>query len=139
MQGLMSVLPHLIAVVFLWAVTIVGTYAVERFIKSKALKKVGVKKKDIKPILPFIPLIRIGATAIAVIVGVAVILFLYNPMVRTYSEMDKMTEAQSDTGHVEATKEEIKEQNKVAAAAKSKKLKKSAEEDTDKAMDALRS
>ena len=81
---------------------------------------------------------RLVATGIATIIFAVVVLFLYNPTERTYSEMNKMTEAKADPAHVEPTKEAISQQNKEVVTKKSNEMRRDATEDNTNAMDAFK-
>ena len=136
MQGLVSLWPHLLTIVLIWIAVLVGLYAMRNVILSRDIRK--NLNLDREWIMVFYRISRLAATGAAAVIFVVVVLFMYNPTERTYSEMDKMTEAKADQAYVEPTKEEIKQQNKGVVIEKSKEMRKDATEDNLEAMDAFK-
>jgi len=135
MQGLQSVLYHLVTIGLLWLVVVV----VVKIMKSSILKgmdevdentkerKEGVKKAA--------SLITIAATAIALIFFVVTVLFLTNPTERSYEEMNTIGTSEVDTEYVEPTKEEIKTSSEELIEMRHEEKKEEATRDTDEAME----
>lgn len=136
MQGLAAIFPHLIAIASVWLMILVVLYAMRKFMSSKSIKEgVTIKTEDT---LSLIRVARFIVTMIALLMTASVFLFLYNPIERTYSEMDKITEAEPDIEYVEATKEQIKKQNEAGIAIKLKKNKEAVEVDIVRAREAFK-
>ncbi|MCK5283921.1 MAG: hypothetical protein KAK00_11075 [Nanoarchaeota archaeon] len=140
MTGLVSMLPHIITVGLLWLAVIVIAHIFKRGIfksmdtlqDSEEEKQQNNEQKE--RVGKVVRIINISATVIALSVIVLIVLFLSNPMERTYREIKTTTEAAVDEDFVEPTKEEIIFSNKEVIEKKHRAKEEEAEWDNIEAM-----
>lgn len=130
MQGLISMLPHIITVILIYLAILI----IAQIVKRSMLKSIGVvkgmkgfiKKRGISRI---VSLVNIWATGAMVVVVVLIVLFLSNPFER--SHVPTIAEAAIDESFQEPTKAKIATSNKEVI--KKKHLEKEQEAETDNA------
>jgi hypothetical protein len=132
MEGLTSVLPHLITLILLWLAVII----IIQFVKRGAVKSIdklwaeeGMKEKAEarkKLVRMVVSIVNIGASVVVAALIVLVVFFLYNPAERSYEELGNIETADLDEKFAAPSEEEIEALN-----VKSHDVKKSEEKETE--------